>query len=67
MERATVLQKIGPPDSQTIYKVTHIPSQTTYKEPYIDVYEPGPGDEQTRTKITYAGQTVTSISREAAR
>jgi hypothetical protein len=67
MARATVLGKIGEPDRRIVMRVTIIASQHTFDDPYIDTYEPGPGDEQTRTRIRYVAEAVVSVERDIVR
>jgi hypothetical protein len=67
MERADVLLKLGEPDRQIINETTFVRTQRVIQEPYIDVYDPAPGDEQTRTRIKYVGQLVNSVTREPVR
>jgi hypothetical protein len=67
MDRAEVLLRLGEPDRRINWEITYIRTQQTTTEPYVDVYEPAPGDEQTRTKIKYVGQLVNSVQREPVR
>jgi len=67
MSRATVLQKIGEPDSRIVMEITYIASQTKVDEPYIDTYEPVSGDAQTRTRIRYVADAVVSVERDIVR
>jgi hypothetical protein len=67
MTHSAVLSKLGEPDWRIIWVVTRIATQEQWTEPHTDVYEPAPGDDQTRTRIRYTGDNVSGVDRDVVR
>lgn len=63
---ADVVAKIGDPDKR-VPGMTTRRSGVTYLETHTDIYDPVPGDPETRTIIQYSGYVVQSVRREVAR
>jgi hypothetical protein len=67
MSRDAVVAKLGEPDCRIILQLQRIGSNYITEMPYIDTYEPGGGDSQTRTRIRYIEGVVSSVEREIVR